>query len=412
MKKITRLNDESGVVIIIVGVAMVALLLSVAVVTDVGLLYQERRQLQTSTDAAALAAAMDMAEGKGSSDVISRAVDYVASNANVSPSQIQVDFPQGDQVRVVARTERNLFFSGLIGKESSRVAARSTAAFGAANGVAKLVPFIVPLQKIPDYTGAGNMGTFEIGQDRPVEAFSITQSISGDTITYTITYNNTGNKSEDITVRNYIPDGTVYVNGSITNGGAYDPPSKMVSWGFGGVAQGDYRMMRFSVKVTSGSVSSVNDTAYLTTSGNNKTVTASTGGSSAQRGYFWLCDFKGSGTGVPDYAEWIKNGYRDYVYAGDIANGVGVKDSLKDALGWRKGFNPNILVPVYSYTEGGGSPGKYHVVGFAEFVITGFDFSGNPKTISGYFTNGSVAKGIPGPTPSGYFGIDTVWLVD
>ncbi|MCL6471890.1 MAG: DUF11 domain-containing protein [Firmicutes bacterium] len=407
-----KFKEERGVVVIVVAVALVALLLSVAVVTDIGILYQERRQLQTSTDAAALAAAMDIAEGRSADEARQKAIDYVSENTNVAASQIAVNFLEGNKVQVVAGTERGIFFGGLIGRKTSRVATRSTAAFGAAHGVAKLVPFIVPLQKISEYTGAENAGTFEIGEDRPIDVFSKEQSINGDIITYTITYNNTSNKPESATIYDYIPDGTVYVNGSATNGGLYDPSTKMVTWGFSNVSPGDYRIMRFSVKATSVYVGAVTNTAYLTTSSNNKTISASTGGNSAQKGYFWLCDFKGSGTGVPDYAEWIKNGFQDYVYAGDVANGVGVKDSLKDALSWRKNSNPKLLVPVYSYTEGGGSPGKYHVVGFAEFVITGFNFNGQPKTISGYFTDGTVAEGAPGPIPSGYFGIDTVWLVE
>jgi len=411
MKALNKLKDESGVVTIVVTAAIVAFLLSLAVVVDMGLLYQERRQLQTSTDAAALAAAMDIAEGEGVDIAISRAVQYVADNANVAPSQVSVDFPSADRLRVTARTERSIFFSGIMGQKTSPVNSSSTAAMGAANGVSKLVPFIVPVQRIPDHTGEGNDGTFELGEDRPIEAFSKVESISGDNIHYTITYNNTGNKTESITVKDPIPDGAVYINGSATDGGSYDPSTKEVTWGFSGIEPGDYRTMSFSVKATSGSPGSITNTAYVTTSSNGKTTSASSGGG-AQKGYFWLCDFDAGSGGVPDYDKWIRKGFPGYVYAGSIANGTGVKASLKDALSWRKGFDSSVIVPVYSYTEGGGSPGKYHVIGFAEFVITSFDFSGKPKTITGYFTDGTVVDGVPGPAPDGYFGIDTVWLVD
>lgn len=406
-----NIRDEKGAVAIIVAAALVALLLSLAVVVDTGLLYQERRQLQSSTDAAALAAAIDIAEGKGADQASSRAIEYVSANANVPPSQVTVDFPAANRIRVVTKTERSIFFAGFFGREKAPVIAKSTAALGAASGVSKLVPFIVPLQKVPDYTGSSNAGTFEIGEDRPFDPFSKAQSISGDTITYTITYNNTGNKVEDVVVRDAIPSGTIYINGTVTAGGVYDPSTKEIAWNFTGVVPGDYRIMRFSVKVTSGSISSISNTAYAVTSSSGKILSASTG-SSAQRGYFWLCNFNGGSGGIPEYDSWIRHGFPDYVYAGSTANGVGVKASLKDALNWRKSSDSNVLVPVYSYTEGGGSPGTYHVVGFAEFVITSFNFSGQPKTISGYFTDGTVASGVPGPAPEGYFGVDTVWLVD
>jgi uncharacterized repeat protein (TIGR01451 family) len=411
MNSIDGLISEKGAVTIDVTAALIAILLSVAVVVDIGLLYQERRQLQTSTDAAALAAAIDIAEGSSAADAKAKAVQYVSDNANVAPQFIEVVFPAVDRVRVVAQTERHVFFSGLVGKETAPVRAESTAAMGSASGVAKLVPFVVPLQRVNDYLGESRAGTFELGEDRPLEAFSKIQSVSGSTITYTITYNNTGNKSESISVRDPLPEGTVYINGSVENGGTYDASTKEVTWDFANVSPGDYRIMRFAVKVTSGSVGSVKNTAYLTTTSNGKTITADTG-NSAQQGYFWLCDFSnGGGTGVPQYDQWIRKGYPDYVYAGSIANGTGVKSSLKDAMAWRQQTDPSIVVPVYGYTQGGGSKGEYKVVGFAEFVITGFSFSGQPKTISGYFTDGTVVSGVQGPAPEAYFGVDTVWLV-
>lgn len=300
-----KIGEDKGVITIVVTAAMAALLLSLAVVIDIGLLYQERRQLQTSTDAAALAAAMDIAEGQSVHEAVFKAVEYVSSNSNVPPSQIQISFPQNNEVRVTAKTYREVYFSGLVGKRTAQVTAKSTAMMGAASGVSKLVPFIVPLEKVPDYTGESKTGTFELGEDRPTDQ-------------------------------------------------------------------------------------------------SNK----------AQMGYFWLCNFDNGSGGVPDYDRWIRNGFPEYVYVGDMANGVGVKASLKDALLWRKGNDPEIVLPVYSDTSRGGSVGKYHVVGFAEFVITGFDFTGQPKTISGYFTGGTTVSGVPGSKPNAYFGIDTIWLVD
>ncbi|MCL5291694.1 MAG: DUF11 domain-containing protein [Actinobacteria bacterium] len=404
-----KLREERGAVTVVIAAALAALLLSVAVVADLGLLYQERRQLQTSTDAAALAAAMDIAEGRGSAVATARAIEYVSTNANIPPSQINVEFPAADRVRVVAKTERSIPFSGLIGRETAQVAAGSTAALGAARGVANLVPFVVPLQRVRDFTGEANAGTFELGEDRPLDPFSKLQTVSGDTITYTITYNNTGDKAESISVRDPIPGGAVYINGSATAGGVYNSSTKEIAWSFSGIAPGDYREMRFSVKVTAGPVKTITNTAFLTNDG--KTTSAATDGGGGQRGYFWLVDFDGGSKGVPQYDAWIRYGYPGYVYPGDIQSGPGVKASLKDAMTWRMGFNPKVIIPVYSFTQRSGSKGTYHVVGFAEFVITGFDFSGMPKTISGYFTNGTVAKGVPGPMPAGYFGIDAIWLV-
>jgi hypothetical protein len=76
--------------------------------------------------------------------------------------------------------------------------------------------------------------------------------------------------------------------------------------------------------------------------------------------------------------------------------------------------DPKVILPVYDATENMGSNGEYHVIGFAEFIITGVNFQGNPKTISGYFTTGRVAvsAGGGGGTSGADFGIRTVWLTD
>ncbi|MHB0977402.1 MAG: DUF11 domain-containing protein [Candidatus Aquicultorales bacterium] len=403
-------QDEKGAVTVIVTFALVALVLSLAIVIDVGLLFQERRQLQTATDAAALAAAMDVSEGMGTDQAVAKAKSYVAENANVPPTEVTVSFPQGDRVKVVARTTRGLYFAGIVTKGSAPVRSQSTAALGSAQAVANLAPFIVPLQRVPYMIGEENMAAFELGEDRPLEEFSKIKTVAGDSIDFTITYNNTGPKVVTAEIRDPIPDGTVYVGGSASEGGSYSPSAKEVTWTFPSVPPGEYRIARFTVKATSISPSSVSNTAYLNTGG-GRTISA-TADAGPQKGYFWLTDFNEGSGGIPQYDAWIRKGYPGYVYAGDIANGTGMKVSLKDALAWRKDFDPRITVPLYSYTEGGGRPGKYHVVGFAQFVVVDFNLTSQPKTITGYFTDGAVVKGIYGGPPEGYFGIDTIWLVD
>ena len=58
-----RLRRESGQVIAIVAVCMVVFVGAIGIVVDVGHLYLVQRQLQTSTDAAVLAAAQDLPDG-------------------------------------------------------------------------------------------------------------------------------------------------------------------------------------------------------------------------------------------------------------------------------------------------------------------------------------------------------------
>lgn len=299
-----RIDNERGAVTIIVAVTLGVLLAVAALAIDAGMLYQERRQLQTAVDAAALAAAFDLAEGRQAT-AEAKAREYVTNNAGTAVGSVTVTYPGQNTVRVEAGTSRDLFFARSFGNNQASLTAKATATYGAAGSLSNLAPFLVPAQYIPPHIGSGNRFSFELGNDRP------------------------------------LPD---------------------------------------------------------------------TGG---QGGYFWLCDYAGHGTGAGTYGSWIMNGYPGEVYIGSVVNGTGVKDSLKNALQNRMYADPKVILPVYDSTENMGSNGEYHVVGFAEFVITGLNFQGNPKTISGYFTTGRVAVSAgSGGAGGADFGIRTVWLTD
>jgi len=425
MKHIFNLN-EKGAITILVASTLAVLITVAALVVDLGLLYQERRQLQTAVDAAALAAAIDLAEGRDAEQAEVSAKRYIIENTNVSPDQVTIDYPGANQVRVICTTSRDLLLAKVFGVKNAPVKATATAAYDVASSVSNLVPIIVPMQSVTTHIGPENEVQFELGEDRPVESFSKTATVDKNTIKYTISYINTTHKSVDITIKDPIPNSTIFINGSATCGCgnpcggycnlcrcscSYDSSSNTITWIFRDVPPGEQRTISFMV-TTSGSSTGMNNTAYLTTSASSKTQTASTSGS-AQKGYFWLCDFDAGSGGTPDFDDWIRHGYPEEVSIGFVANGEGVRAALKDALGWRKEHDPSVVLPLYDYTKGGGSPGKYHIVGFAEFVVTDFDLKGNPKTINGYFTNGTVTTGAGGEEKPPYdFGIFAVWLID
>lgn len=311
MKWFLPLKNSTGAVTIVVAFALAALMATTALIVDIGLLYQERRQLQTAVDAAALAAAQDLAEGRGELLAEARAEQYLGNNAQVPPESFSIAYPAPQQVEVTARTKRTLFLAKIFGKSTASLKASAIAAWGPASAVRNLVPILVPVEYVSSYTGPGKAGSFELGTDRPRE----------------------------------------------------ESPS-------------------------------------------------SPGKGLPRKAFFWLGDFDAGSGGTPDYADWIINGYPEEVEKGAVANGEGVKAALKEALAQRIEIDKSVILPLYDTTEGGGSPGKYHTVGFAEFVITGFDLTGNPKTISGYFTTGTVTSGAGGEEPSYDFGIRAIWLTD
>lgn len=403
-KRVAR--DERGAVLVVVGVLVAVLLAAGALVIDVGMLYRDRRQLQTAVDAGALAAAMDISEGRETSAAESTARDYVGRQSPLPPQSILVDFPAADQVSVTAEVNRTLWLARAFGRDSSPVRATASARFGPAGAVNNLLPILVPVDAITGHVGPANPASFELGADRPKDPFSKTARVDGNTVTFDISYVNSTPKAEDITITDPVPEGSTYVSGSATAGGSLQGGS--VVWAFAGVSPGDSRQMSFAARY--GSNPSTRNTAYLDTSGSGRRQSASVG-DSPQRGYFWLGDFDGGSGGVPQYDSWIRYGYPKAVGIGHIANGEGMKASLRDAVEYRMATNAKVLLPLYDYTEGGGSPGRYHVVGFAEFVVQGEDLTGNPKAIRGYFTDGTVAAGVPAATPvPNYFGVDVLWL--
>jgi Flp pilus assembly protein TadG len=74
-------------------------------------------------------------------------------------------------------------------------------------------------------------------------------------------------------------------------------------------------------------------------------------------------------------------------------------------------LNTPVPLPIFDDITGLGSTGKYHVAGFAMFVITGYHFGGqysenapcrgDARCVSGYFTTGIVHDGVVGGTNRG-----------
>jgi len=110
-------------------------------------------------------------------------------------------------------------------------------------------------------------------------------------------------------------------------------------------------------------------------------------------GAFRLINIDGSrgGTSPEQIGEWIENGLdafmpRDEWYYSD----PGMKPNsshVKNALNSRIGVGREILIPIYSETRAQGAGFEYYVVGWAGWLITGWDIRGsNTAKIQGSFT--------------------------
>jgi Flp pilus assembly protein TadG len=132
-------------------------------------------------------------------------------------------------------------------------------------------------------------------------------------------------------------------------------------------------------------------------------------------GGFGIINIDGSrgGTSPGTLADWIENGCGCstaapvYLYSdpGAKFNSSQVKDAMDAMIG------KNLLFPVYDTTSGDGANLQYHVIGFAGFNLTGYDFKGNNGTIDGSFVKVDW-KGAGTSDTSTYFGATTSRLVD
>jgi Flp pilus assembly protein TadG len=141
-------------------------------------------------------------------------------------------------------------------------------------------------------------------------------------------------------------------------------------------------------------------------------------GKTGAPGAFDLIDLNGDPTGTvgaSTLADWIANGYGDYLGLGDYFSDPGAKwnnSTIQDALQSR--FGTELMFPVYDTLAGTGSNATYHIIAWAAFHLESVTASGSSGSITGYFTE-VVWDGIPATTPSGggpNFGAHTVQLVD
>jgi len=141
-------------------------------------------------------------------------------------------------------------------------------------------------------------------------------------------------------------------------------------------------------------------------------------GKTGAPGAFDLIDLNGDATGTvgaSTLADWIQNGYGDYLGLGDYFSDPGAKwnnSTIQAALQAR--FGTELLFPVYDTLIGSGSNAKYHIIAWAAFHLESVTADGSSGSITGYFTD-IVWDGIAATTAGGggpNFGVHTVQLID
>lgn len=118
----------------------------------------------------------------------------------------------------------------------------------------------------------------------------------------------------------------------------------------------------------------------------------------APGGFGWV-NWDGGSPSTPVLVNYISNpassGVRnigDWVHS---MTGVKSSSQVRDALSYW--LNRPVIVPMYDQVTGSGSNAMYRISGFAQFIMTSFSLTGNPKTVRGRFA-GLVMPGNGGFT--------------
>lgn len=126
MKKLKRFyKSEDGAAMVIAALSLVAFLSVVSLVTDMGLKYHQKSQLQSAMDAAALAAVRYMPDKTKANAV---ALEYVEKNG-FSTENVVVEFPTDEIVRVSDSREGKTIFASLFNVDSVQIRAKAAAKF-------------------------------------------------------------------------------------------------------------------------------------------------------------------------------------------------------------------------------------------------------------------------------------------
>lgn len=141
-------RDESGAVIVIVAICMVALLALTALVIDGGGLWQRDREIQTVADAGALAGAQELIRSQGNTSAArSLAESYISKNAAPTTHVVETNLTLRDIAVTPSYVEVQLregkipfFFAQVLGQTEGSVYARARANVVYVTGLTRLFP--------------------------------------------------------------------------------------------------------------------------------------------------------------------------------------------------------------------------------------------------------------------------------
>lgn len=143
-----ELGIDSGSAAVMFALLIVPLLAIVAVVTEVGVVYAHRQQLQSGVEAAALAAARDWTRGSNPCTDIS---GYISANNTLDPNSGEAVTSSctttGDNrngtITITAEAQAALIFGGITGRDTAGITATASVAIGSPASTTGLRPLAI-----------------------------------------------------------------------------------------------------------------------------------------------------------------------------------------------------------------------------------------------------------------------------
>lgn len=171
MKILTK--EENGAIAIIVALSMTAFIGFLALVVDVGYMYEMRRQLQSAADAAALAGMAEKIKDPDISDadVIDAAEEYALKNDLFGPGDLEVltVAPQtvvtDSYVKIGVRKKTDVFFGGIFDPSKPDIYAQAKAKRVYVTGGRGLVPWGVSTVRAKEIEASVNGVTSDLTKE-------------------------------------------------------------------------------------------------------------------------------------------------------------------------------------------------------------------------------------------------------
>jgi hypothetical protein len=125
-----------------------------------------------------------------------------------------------------------------------------------------------------------------------------------------------------------------------------------------------------------------------------------------------------NGVGSNELGKWISEGFDQYLEVNQdylVSTGNPFSSTnIKGALDEKVEEGDILLFPVYDKLKGTGNNAKYHIVGFAAFLITSMDLTGNNEKFFGHFVSVTweAVQASKASTAPPNFGVKNVSLID